>query len=796
MTLLEALYELFLMPPCMVLELPFTMAFNLTGQPLAAVVAMALVANLLAIPLHRRTRALGAPAIAADCLWLGFAMGWLACQPMVHSMLPYGPAVFVAATAACCLLRLTLDLESLGKGAKAKRGAHAAHAKAARTAEPARHSLVMHICCCLFLIVLVGCVGPATVLDRGATAFIDPVTYADPSWYLAHSLLQAIGCFGIWPTLLYAFCSDRGKSALNAIMLMACVAGLLNFIMLSAGFKRLQWTMEFNRNLAYDPLELVGNLVLMVAVCAALAAAWLKGFQVMVRIMPVMLVMATLTMTGSFALMLSDVSKAVTAEIPRLQAQAEAEKPSFTLSRTGKNVVVIMMDRALGTYFPYLCEELPQLKEQFRGFTFYDNTVSFSNKTNVASPCVYGGYDYTPERSYERNHDRLVRKQNEALKVMPVLFKKNGYDVTVLDPTYAGYTYVPDPSIYDKWDIPAYNAMYYYQDPDLCANVVANNKVNFFRYGLFRICPAVLQGLVYGDGSWCRSTNFMLGQAQTVSQNNQRSWGVKPAFIRGLNGLKHMKDMTQLTDDGQSFLMMSNDTMHEPCILQRPDYTPEYQVNNTGENASNPRRLTLNGTTIKLDDYMQEAIYSCNAAGLLELGKWFNYLREQGVWDNTRVIICADHGYDVFTVDGRTIDADVSAAYPDAQGDTSRFLDTDAYHPLLLVKDFGEDHPVQTSQEFMTHADVPALATQGAVRKAVNPFTGNPLAAPAGAKDEVHVFATHNWNPAVNKGYTFGTDGAWFSVSEDMRKGENWQLIDPPYDPELLETQGPLEEPQ
>ena len=55
----------------------------------------------------------------------------------------------------------------------------------------------------------------------------------------------------------------------------------------------------------------------------------------------------------------------------------------------------------------------------------------------------------------------------------------------------------------------------------------------------------------------------------------------------------------------------------------------------------------------------------------------------------------------------------------------------------------------------------------------------------------MHVFATHNWNPSVNNGYTFGTDGAWFSVSKDMRKGSNWKLIDPPYDPKLLETQGP-----
>lgn len=812
MTVLDALYEIFLLPPYMLLEFPFTLAFNLSGLAPVATVVMALVANLVAIPLHRRTKALGKiPAPIADVVWLGFAAAWLAFQEMTQTMFPLAPLLFAAITAFCCLLRWALGKRRLpgktGSPAHAKSATSQAKTRpwsslksrlrgtAAQTSRkkspaPARPSLLMHLCCCAFLIVLVGCVAPGTVLDRSAASFIDPLTYADPTWYLAHSLCQAIGAFGVWPTLLYAFSSDRGRVALNAAMLALCVAGLLNFLLVSSGQKRLKWTMEFVRSLSFDPVELVVNTLCVCALCLGLVAAWLRGFQVMRHIAPTMLVMATATMTVSFALTLPGISQTVAEETTVLQEQAQ-NQPSFTLSRTGKNVVVIMMDRALGTYFPFITEELPQLKEQFRGFTFYENTVSYSNKTNVASPCVYGGYDYTPERSYQNNHKKLVSKQNEALKVLPVLFKKNGYDVTVLDPTYANYGYVPDPSIFNKYGIPAYNAMYYYQDPDLCANVAANNKVNFFRYGLLRISPALVQGLIYGEGSWLRSSDFIFGREQTVDPSNQKSWGVKPDFVRSVNSLNRMEEMTTITDQGKGFLMMSNDAMHEPCILQRPDYTPEYTVDNTNADAESPRTLTVGNTTIEMTTYMQEGIYSCNAAGLLALGRWFDYLRAEGVWDNTRVIICADHGYDVFSVADRVIDADLDQLYASAQGDVSRFLDADAYHPLLLVKDFGENGALTTDETFMTHADVPSLAAQGAVRAAVNPFTGNPLAASKDQKKEVHVFATHNWNPSVNNGYTFGTDGAWFSVSKDMRKGSNWKLIDPPYDPKLLETQGP-----
>ena len=45
------------------------------------------------------------------------------------------------------------------------------------------------------------------------------------------------------------------------------------------------------------------------------------------------------------------------------------------------------------------------------------------------------------------------------------------------------------------------------------------------------------------------------------------------------------------------------------------------------------------------------------------------------------------------------------------------------YFPLLLVKDFGSTE-FTISDEFMTNADVPTLATQGLIENPTNPFTG------------------------------------------------------------------------
>jgi hypothetical protein len=156
-------------------------------------------------------------------------------------------------------------------------------------------------------------------------------------------------------------------------------------------------------------------------------------------------------------------------------------KPALNLSADGKNVVVIFLDRALNHYFPYYMAEKPELAKQFDGFTNYTNTVSFAGATNFAVPALVGGYEYTPIEINKRDNETLVSKQNEALRVMPAVFSQNGYDVTVCDPSYANYNWVPDLSIYDEYpEIDAYITKGKFQPVEQKAQSNIVNRRNFF----------------------------------------------------------------------------------------------------------------------------------------------------------------------------------------------------------------------------------------------------------------------------------------------------------------------------
>lgn len=150
-------------------------------------------------------------------------------------------------------------------------------------------------------------------------------------------------------------------------------------------------------------------------------------------------------------------------------------------------------------------------------------------------------------------------------------------------------------------------------------------------------------------------------------------------------------------------------------------------------------------------------------SAMLQLGQWFDDLRREGVYDNTRIIIASDHGRDLEQVE------EMILPFPDGR---SRSVNVESYYPLLMVKDFNAQ-TFSTSSEFMTNADVPTMAVEGLIEDPVNPFTGNALTNEAKYSHEQFVILSEVWQTDKNNGTTF-LPSAWVSVKDDIWKAENW----------------------
>ena len=613
---------------------------------------------------------------------------------------------------------------------------------------------------CLLLTVLVGVLIPSAVISASTQEFVDIFFYHNPLNYLLASAALAAGTFLVWLRVFYWLASDRGKVIFERILLIACGTALVNYLFFGMKLGMISPTLKYDKGLVYSVAETLINTAVFLGVGTGMYMLATKGKRFVASV----LLLAVVATGGMSAINMVTIDRSAKQALS-YSTDTTGDAPHFRISQTGKNVIVIMLDRAMGQYLPYIVEENPKLKAQLDGFTYYSNTVSFGGHTNFGTPALFGGYEYTPVEMNKRKDESLLSKHNEALKVMPVLFSQANYEVTVCDPPYAGYTWVPDLSIYEDYpQISAYITKGKYSSENQKQAVIANNYRNFFCFGLMKTMPVGLQQFLYDNGRYYQvcASERELEFFDQVNFGLSRAEGISNVFLDAYSVLENLPQMTQITQDPvNTFLSFTNDAAHEPMLLQMPHYTPATSVDNT---PFDKQVLQAEGNSLRFDNILQKGLYHVNMGTLVQLGNWFDFLREKGVYDNTRIILVSDHGYNAGQIDALQVE--------NGAGET---VDMEFYYPLLMVKDFGATG-FTTSTEFMTNGDVPTLATQGVLENPVNPFTGKPINSSEKTAHDQLVILSRGWDVDENNGNAY-LPGPWASITGSIWEKDNWKFL-------------------
>ncbi len=611
---------------------------------------------------------------------------------------------------------------------------------------PAVHNRKMFVIGVLFLTVLVGLLIPSTYIAASPQEFVDITYYHNPLWYLVSSASMAVGTFLVWAGVFYWLASEKGKVLFDRLVWVACGLMVVNYMFFGTKLGNLSSTLQYDTGLGFPKPEQWLNPIVLVLAAVVLWLVVVKWRKLVFSVL--------LTATVACGVMVGMNVVGIQRPLSEVRVVQTGVKANFNLSTEGKNIVVLFLDRAMNEYFPYHLAEKLELARQFGGFVNYTNTISFAGATNFAVPALVGGYEYTPVEINKRDTETLVSKQNEALKVMPSIFAENGYDVTVCDPPYANYAWNADISIYKGMEnVKGYVTKGAFTEVDNKAAEINSNHRNFFCFSLMKTMPVVMQYAMYNEGSYNQAKMVgeeMIYTSQTPIDQNQ-SEGIRKKFMDSYNVLTNLSNITNITQGEQdTFLFMANDTTHEPMLLSLPDYKPAMVVNNMEEEQQNPHTSTFDGRTLEIENYNQMIHYHTGMATMLELGKWFDYLREQGVYDNTKIIIVADHGRDL-------------GHFQDELYDGSH--NVEEYMPLLLVKDFGrEDEPVEYDSTFMTNADVPTLACQDAIENPVNPYTGKPINDDEKYAHPQYVMKSYEWETTGTAQNTTFPESLWSRV--------------------------------
>lgn len=606
----------------------------------------------------------------------------------------------------------------------------------------------------LFLAVLTGLLIPSAVIKSSPQEFISGTHFYHPDWFLVSSFGMSFGLFVIWGGVFYWLASSSVKPYFDRAVWIFSGTAVINYMFFNKNFGSMTSRLVYEQELGYRLVDQLWNFMILMAASFVFYVIY-EHFE---KRISEILIMGILAFSMMSIANITYINSSI--ENAENQMEADTEMPGFTLSRSGKNVIVLMLDRAMGEQIPYIFDEKPKLKEQFGGFTYYSNVISFGRKTNFGSPALLGGYEYTPAQLNKRDGELLVSKHNEALKVMPVLFDQNGYEVTVINPVYANYQWIPDLTVYDGYpDIKACYTGDKFLHSQSAELMIENNKRNFFCYGLLKSMPLCTQKTVYNKGRY----NQVSGKEDVYSEQSVdgsvTAEGISAKFMEQYSVLQSLPSISSIDDeDADTFLLMVNDITHEPMLLQEPEYEPSLKVDNTAYEDADPKRV-LDENVLKLDSGNQMTHYHANMAAMIQLGKWFDFMRKEGVYDNTRIIIVSDHGEKSNSLDELILDDGTCVS---------------AFFPLLMIKDF-ESREFSVSDVFMTNADVPTAAVNGIIENPINPFTGKRICTDEKTAHDQYIIDSYDWQTDVNNGCVF-MPADWLAIHDNIWDKNNWKL--------------------
>jgi YidC/Oxa1 family membrane protein insertase len=595
---------------------------------------------------------------------------------------------------------------------------------------------------CLTFTVLLGITIPSSLIASSTEEFSFIDSWTTPFHFIEVTLFQSIGFFLFWLLALYWFFPGLVRKALVFIVALVSVLSIANVFIVYEDFGFLTNMLIFSepKNFMEKPANFIISTALSILILFLFLCIYKKNSFNILKFVQAIILIALISLSALNFVKISTGFSIV-------QANKESKtgvdfEPIYSFSKTGNNVLLIMLDCVPGAYIPYIFEEKPELLKSFGNFTLYKNTVSFANYTLIGALPLYGGYEYTPKAINSRTDATLLEKQTEAYLLLPTIFADNGYRVTVTDPTFDNH-HISNLSIFknDK-RIKAENlsgkwtSSWMQQHPDLhTVNVSSVLNNNLIRFCFFKITPLILRSFIYDDGNW-------------LNPKKNLGTDLTPTVINDYALLDILPSISNFNSEEDTYNSIYVHLTHENAFFQAPDYIPSDNVTNFGNSIlKNDKR------------------YHTTMASFIMLNNFFDLLKRNGVYDNTRIILASDHGRG-------------NADYPDnitlPNGDRLQ-----SYNALLMIKDFKEMQrdKLNIDLEFMTNADAALFAIDGIIKNPQNPWTKKALT--SDKKDGATITTIGALSTYAHSKYTYNIKpNEWLHVHTNIFKIENWSNVE------------------
>ena len=482
---------------------------------------------------------------------------------------------------------------------------------------------------------------------------------------------------GLWAWLLIG----KFKSVSNLLLVLICVIGLLCLVYGFVVVPEYSAINEFKfhntnflrnkKNYLIDALVLLSIVAILLSLMKANRLYWLRNLFLTFTLVVVGL--SSFKIFEFFNIQNNINQNRMNRPFDNEQVEKQLND-FFSFSKNGKNIVVIMLDTFSGGNIKEIASQHPDLIKRFTGFVWYSDHMATGNSTMQGKPALLGGPKMTPIELSKDRTKSLEEKINVGWANTLKILQHNGFRISIFDNTWLDpailNTHLLKPAIiYDRKNFSRYFKNLWLENEHFDDKTFSTNRF-LYAFGLFSTVPLSFKKVIYQDGQWLKSVKI-----QDNGYKSNLDWWTQ---LINLDKVSVTKD-----DKKNSFIFIVNEITHHPWLMS-PECKPQKKKEDWSRNDSGIMKTNL-----------QNEICALKA-----LANWFDWMKRNSVYDNSRIILVSDHdGWN----SSQLWELLKKGEYP-----------IERPNSLFLIKDFEVNTPFSTNDKvFTSSVDIPAFILQG-----------------------------------------------------------------------------------
>lgn len=350
-----------------------------------------------------------------------------------------------------------------------------------------------------------------------------------------------------------------------------------------------------------------------------------------------------------------------------LQEQNNKKTLGIPFSKDKQNILYFLADGFQGWHIRKIMEEEPELKKVFDGFVWYPNTVSISNYTHTSLPSLFAGLDQSVTQMNIDSTNTTKNKITDASLQFMNKIREQGYSFSSSFIHYAGIA----PDRFDNF-IPFWDEDW----KKWSIEVPLGNKLEVWRKrlyenALFYSVPLFLKPKIYNNTEWLAYYKLF--------QEGKEQDGWKYSY-EPYNFIRLLPHISVVNDEKPNFIFIHDHSLHNPWNT----------VNDFGEMKNDVTPFENNMWFIK------------------HFARWIKWMKDKGVYDNTKIVIISDHGVSWGHFDGG-LDIKPPASWTGNDPNKISLNQFWRLNALLMVKDFNNKGDIKEDWRLMSNADAPSI---------------------------------------------------------------------------------------